>query len=50
LAINPKNIEKARAMIKRFRRELSTELERGEQTRVFSLAIQLFPLDKESLQ
>ncbi len=46
ISIDPKNIEKARKMIKRFRRELSASLEIGDVSRVYSLSIQLFPLDQ----
>ncbi len=45
LAISSKNIPKAREAIKRFRRELSMLLERESRDRVYSLSVQLFPLD-----
>lgn len=46
LAINPDKIEKARPLIKRFRRELADILEKGKRTRVYNLSFQLFPVDK----
>lgn len=47
MAIDPKNLDKARGMIKKFRRELCTLLEEGEQSRVFNLAVQLYPISKQ---
>lgn len=47
MAINPKNIDQAREMIKNFRRELCTLLEEGEQSRVYNLGIQLYPVSKK---
>lgn len=44
MAVDPKKLEKAKKMIKEFRRKLMKELESGEKTEVFALAIQLFPL------
>ena len=46
MAIDPDKLDQARVMIKEFRRELSKFLEQGESRRVYSLAIQLFPIDK----
>ena len=46
MAIDPKNIELAREAIKNFRRELCATLENGNQTRVYNLAIQLYPISK----
>ena len=46
MAIDPEKLPQARIMIKEFRRELSKFLEEGESQRVYSLAIQLFPIDK----
>jgi hypothetical protein len=50
MAIDPKNLDKAREMIKKFRRELCTLLEEGEQTRVYNLAVQLYPVSKKENQ
>ncbi len=47
MAIDPDKIPEARETIKRFRREMSAFLESGKKKRVYSLAVQLFPLDKE---
>ncbi|RYZ86924.1 MAG: TIGR02147 family protein [Proteobacteria bacterium] len=46
MAIDPKNLDKAREMIKKFRRELCLQLEEGEQSRVYNLAVQLYPISK----
>jgi uncharacterized protein (TIGR02147 family) len=45
LAIDPECIPQARAMMKRFRRELSALLESGNKSRIYSFATQLYPLD-----
>lgn len=51
MAIRRQDIPRAKAMIRRFRREMSTELEQGHGKNViYSLAIQFFQLDKLSLQ
>jgi len=47
MAINPQNLDKAREMIKGFRRELCTLLEEGEQSRVYNLGVQLYPISKK---
>lgn len=47
MAINPKNLDQAREAIKRFRREILVLLEEGEQSRVYNLGIQLYPLSKK---
>jgi transcriptional regulator with XRE-family HTH domain len=44
MAIDPKNLDRARDMIKKFRRELCAVLEEGEQSRVYNLAVQLYPI------
>jgi transcriptional regulator with XRE-family HTH domain len=44
MAINPKNIERAKKAIRNFRRELEVLLEDDEASEVYLLAIQLFPL------
>ena len=46
MAIDPKNLDRARDMIKRFRRELCDVLEQGNPSRVFNLGIQLYPISK----
>lgn len=48
MAIDPKKLSQAKAKIKVFRRSLSRFLERGERTKVYNLAVQLFPLYEES--
>ena len=45
MAVNPDQIPKAKQMIQDFRKNLSQFLEQGPQTRVFTLAVQLFPID-----
>lgn len=47
MAIDPKNMDQAREMIKKFRRELCTLLEEGVQARVYNLGIQLYPISKK---
>jgi uncharacterized protein (TIGR02147 family) len=44
LAVDPKNIDKARTRIRDFLRELSQELESGNKSEVYLLSMQLFPL------
>jgi uncharacterized protein (TIGR02147 family) len=44
---SPRQLEKARKMIQEFRRELMAVLESGPRTRVYHLAVQLYPLSKE---
>jgi len=46
LAINVKNLEQARVFIRNFKKELGSILESGEQTEVYQVALQLFPLSK----
>lgn len=46
LAANLENLPKARVLIKQFRRDLTALLERGDKSRVYSLSVQLFPLDQ----
>jgi uncharacterized protein (TIGR02147 family) len=45
MAIDPKNLEKARKAVKRFRREMCDLLERGNKQRVYTLGVQLFPVE-----
>ncbi len=47
MAIDPKNLDRAREAIKRFRRELCSLLEEGEQSRVYNLGVQLYPISKK---
>lgn len=46
MAIDPDKLEHARETIKRFRRELCSVLETGNRRSVYTLAVQLFPLDR----
>lgn len=43
---SPKQLEKARKLIKEFRSELTEVLEAGPKTHIYHLAVQLFPLSK----
>lgn len=47
MAIDVNNIDKARDLIRKFRRELCALLEDGEQTQVYNLGIQLYPISKK---
>lgn len=44
MAIDLKNIPKAKILIRNFRRKLAAMLEEGDQTEVYRLAVQLFPV------
>lgn len=46
MCIDPKNLDRARELIKSFRRELCSLLESGDAQRVYNLAIQLYPVSK----
>lgn len=46
VAFNPKNIEKARDLIRDFRRSFSAIMEEEQGTEVYQMAIQFFPLTK----
>ncbi len=46
MAIDVNNLPKAKEIIRKFRRDLCALLEDGEQTRVYNLAIQLYPISK----
>lgn len=46
MSVNSKKLPEARRMIKKFRRQLSALLEDGEREIVYTLAIQLFPVDR----
>ncbi|MEK7356098.1 MAG: TIGR02147 family protein [Bdellovibrionota bacterium] len=46
MAIDPKNLDRAREMIKNFRRDLCVLLEEGAQSQVYNVGIQLYPLSK----
>lgn len=47
MAIDKSKLPIARQKIKAFRRDMATLLEEGDQTQVYNLGIQLFPLTKE---
>jgi uncharacterized protein (TIGR02147 family) len=47
VAIDPKNLDEAKTLIKEFRAKLSALLSEGDKTQVYHLAIQLFPLTME---
>lgn len=47
MAIDLSNLENARELIRRFRREMCSLLEDGEQTQVYHLGIQLYPVSKK---
>ncbi|UOF01559.1 DUF4423 domain-containing protein [Bdellovibrio reynosensis] len=46
MAINPEKIEEAKKLIKKFRRKFSILVEEGDQTEVYNLNIQFFPLTR----
>jgi transcriptional regulator with XRE-family HTH domain len=46
MAIDTKNLAKASLLIKKFRRDLCALLEEGEQTRVYNVGIQLYPVSQ----
>ncbi|MGZ3768183.1 MAG: TIGR02147 family protein [Bdellovibrio sp.] len=46
-AINPQKLPQAKAMIREFRKSLSQVLEDGPKARVYTLSVQLFPIDIE---
>jgi hypothetical protein len=48
MAIDPKNLDRARELTKAYRRELCALLEEGEPSRVYNLAIQLYPISKKT--
>ena len=47
MAIDPKNLPKAKKMIADFRRELMTTLEAGDRSAVYHFSAQLYRLDIE---
>ncbi len=47
MAIDTKNLDKARLLIQKFRRDLCELLEDGNQEQVFNLGIQLYPISKK---
>lgn len=47
MAIDPKNMSKAKEMIRKFQDDLSDVLGEGELTEVYRLSMQLFPLTKD---
>lgn len=50
MAIDETKLPDARELIKKFRRNLSQYLEKGTPTRVYNLAIQLYPLSKRNMK
>ncbi|WP_415062522.1 TIGR02147 family protein [Bdellovibrio sp.] len=46
IALNPKDIPKAKKLIRDFRRSLTSLLEKGEKRDVYQLSIQLFPISE----
>lgn len=48
MAIDVKNLDRARELIAKFRRDLCELLEDGEQTRIYNLGIQLIPISEDS--
>lgn len=46
MAVDERCLEEARRIIREFRRKICRLLENGERTRVYTLAIQLFPISK----
>jgi uncharacterized protein (TIGR02147 family) len=46
MAIDPKNMDKGKKLIRKFRKEITTLLEKGEQEDVYSLTVALIPLSK----
>ncbi len=47
MAIDEKNLEKARELTRKYRREMCALLEEGQQTRVYNLGIQLYPISQK---
>lgn len=47
MAIDEKNLEKARELTRKYRRDMCALLEHGQQTRVYNLGIQLYPISKK---
>lgn len=47
MAIDTRNLEKARLLIQKFRRDLCELLEDGDQEEVYNLGIQLYPITKK---
>ena len=47
MAVDVANLDKARDLIRKFRRDICALLEDGEQTRVYNLGIQLYPLSEK---
>lgn len=48
MAIDESKLPEAKKLIKKFRRQMCDYLEEGHQTRVFNLAIQLYPISKKN--
>lgn len=49
MAIDENQLDKARELIRKFRRDLCALLEDGEQTRVYNLGIQLYPISRKEI-
>ena len=49
MAIDVDRLPEAREVITKFRRELCALLENGEQTRVYNLGIQLYPVSEKHI-
>ena len=47
MAIDVQNLDKARELTRKYRREMCALLEDGEQTQVYNLGIQLYPISKK---
>lgn len=47
MAIDVSNLDKARELTKKYRRDMCALLEDGEQTQVYNLGIQLYPISKK---
>ena len=47
MAIDISNLERARELTRKYRREMCSLLEDGEQTQVYNLGIQLYPISKK---
>jgi uncharacterized protein (TIGR02147 family) len=48
IAINPKNLPKAKTIIREFRQKMASLLREGHKTEVYQMAIQLYPLTSDN--
>jgi uncharacterized protein (TIGR02147 family) len=48
MSIDPRNLDRARELTKQYRRDMCALLEEGEQSQVYNLAIQLYPVSKKT--